>query len=375
MSWAGNVLGTTMESVYQIVGVFTVLAILITSIALRRKRSKASVLLLWAMVAAHVILGANVLLTEFCAVLVVYSIARSAPKQSFVALGVSIPLAAITAVLLMRPTVWVWILSIDAENALWSSPILLFWIPFAAVLIVGGVPYVIGAYLRSRGEVAQSAAALVETRAELAETSEIARLRADQARLARDVHDVVGHSLAVIIAQAEAARLSGQLAPAGSAALSHIADVARESLQDVRAVLASTGDSTASVAGRVGELDELIDGVRAAGYAVDAHTLGHVQPLPPEIEAVAYRSLQEMLTNALRHGSASHPVSVRQSWDNEVLIEVRNRVADAPSAVGGGAGIASMEGRLESVGGELDAYLDGDDFVARVRLPLRAVHV
>jgi signal transduction histidine kinase len=99
-----------------------------------------------------------------------------------------------------------------------------------------------------------------------------------------------------------------------------------------------------------------------------------VQPLPPEIEAVAYRSLQEMLTNALRHGTAGYPVSVRQEWGDDVLIEVRNRAASAPSAASGGAGIPSMESRLASIGGELDVHLDGDDFIATARLPIRAAH-
>ncbi len=153
------------------------------------------------------------------------------------------------------------------------------------------------------------------------QSREIAQLREDQARLARDVHDVVGHSLAVILAQAESAQyLEDADTQKLKQTMENIATSARSSLQDVRHVLTPSAAEQA----RPGSLDALIAGVNESGHEVVSSEVGTAQPLPPELEVVAYRVLQEMLTNAIKHGRRDEPVFVERHWEGELRIEVRN---------------------------------------------------
>ena len=259
-------------------------------------------------------------------------------------------------------------------------------VPLAGIAVLS-IPWLVGIALRfsDRATVSQAgqvAAEEVAVRAqrESEQAREIARLRDDQARLARDVHDVVGHSLAVILAQAE----SAQYAPDGDTeklkqTMATIATSARSSLQDVRHVLTSaSGEQPAAVAPR--PLDTLVEGVRASGHEVVSRELGTPQPMPPDLEVVAYRVLQEMLTNAIRHGNRDEPVFVERhwpdgSWAGELRIEVRNSLSTrgteqattdetqpltalgtsaASSPTDEGRGLEGMRRRLEACGGRLD---------------------
>jgi signal transduction histidine kinase len=132
----------------------------------------------------------------------------------------------------------------------------------------------------------------VEAEAERDQAEEIARLREDQARLARDVHDVVGHSLAVILAQAESAQFLEDADTTGlKRTMANIATSARSSLDDVRTVLATT-QGRPSGPPQQPDLEGLLDGVRASGHVVESTVVGTPQPLPPELEVVDFRVLQ-----------------------------------------------------------------------------------
>ncbi len=194
------------------------------------------------------------------------------------------------------------------------------------------------------------------------QAEEIARLREEQAQLARDVHDVVGHSLTVILSQADAAEYAED-PEALRETLARISSSARSSLDDVRQVLATTQPT---VGARTAALESLVDGVRASGHAVETREHGEARPLPPELDTVAYRVLQEMLTNAIKHGSRTTPIVVERHWEGELRLEVRNGVDAYPGVdleetqpiaarpAPGGQGVEGMRRRLESVGGRLD---------------------
>ncbi|MFN8190092.1 MAG: histidine kinase [Nocardioidaceae bacterium] len=356
-----------------------------------------------------------------------------------------------------RPlTVWLGGLSIPAVGvvaAWWSAgygipspPLVLdalrggYWpdIPVAQMFAWGltmlvplGLPFIVGLALRSTASsrasqvAAEESRDLAEARREEAEhaqqqAQEIARLREGQAQLARDVHDVVGHSLAVILAQAEAARTLPESDVAGMReAMGNVADSARQSLRDVRQVLSTTRTpGAAGSAARRGGLAELIEGVTAAGNDVRATVIGDPVPLPPELDQVAYRVLQEMLTNALKHGRPGGPVWVEQTWGgpfqpDELRLEVANIARDVtpptPPVAGldmtqpirpgetspvsseaapdtsitpappSGMGLVSMRQRLDAVGGRLALHRrpgpDGDVVTATAWLPLRAAEV
>ena len=250
----------------------------------------------------------------------------------------------------------------------------------AAVTLLG-VPWLVGLALRFRdrareSKVSQLAAEEEAARAELAaeQSREIAELREDQARLARDVHDVVGHSLAVILAQAESAQyLRDADTQKLKQTMENIATSARSSLQDVRHVLTPGGAEPA----RPGSLDALVAGVNEGGHEVVSSEVGTPQPLPPELEVVAYRVLQEMLTNAIKHGRRDEPVFVERRWEGELRIEVRNVIDDDEAAGSSpGQGLEGMRRRLESVGGRLDVRRRqepaGATFTASARVPVRS---
>lgn len=225
-----------------------------------------------------------------------------------------------------------------------------------------GIPWLVGLLNRGQAKTAESEQVAVvarngeqQAKAEREQAQEIAHLRADQARLAREVHDVVGHSLAVVLAQAE----SAQFLPAESTEehkrlLADIATTARQSLQDVRAVLGATRDGAFTTPLVTGGMDALIEGVRSAGSDVRSSMVDIPRPLPPERDAVAYRVLQEMLTNALRHGQRDAPITVEGHWDGQWRIEVANSYGPPDEEHTDGTGVEGMQRRLESVGGHLD---------------------
>ncbi|MFL1428161.1 MULTISPECIES: sensor histidine kinase [unclassified Nocardiopsis] len=253
----------------------------------------------------------------------------------------------------------------------------LFVAPIAALLL--GVPWLVGLAVRTARSAQASQQARVEAEQEAARSDEIARLRAEQTRLARDVHDVVGHSLAVILAQAESAQFRDLKDERMiQETLANIAATSRRSLNDVRSVLTSTSEGSQAEVPDSTDLNDLVEGVRTAGNDVESSVGGIPRPLPPEIHVVAYRTLQEMLTNALKHGRRGTGVRVGQHWDDGLYLEVENTVdTSAPDARDSpGLGQRGMVRRLESVGGWLSVgqkSADGEErYVARAWLPFRA---
>ncbi len=256
--------------------------------------------------------------------------------------------------------------------------------PFVVVLVaIAGftvlvVPWLTGLALRARAGQAVAEQARDEAESETRAVAEIAGLRAEQAQLARDVHDVVGHSLAVILAQAESAQfLPDDRLPEIRQTLTHVATAARQSLRDVRGVLASTRDGVPPPP--PGSWESLVDGVRATGQQVDLTQDGTPRPLPPELEVVAFRVLQEMLTNALKHGVREDAIVVDVHWADDLRIEVANATTQPVPGVDG-QGLDGMRRRLDGVGGRLDvrrrAHPDGGDgrllHTATAWVPVRA---
>jgi len=197
---------------------------------------------------------------------------------------------------------------------------------------------------------------------------------AERVRIARDMHDIVAHSLAVVIAQADGARYAAAAKPElAQEAMVTIAQTARAALSDVRMLLTQLrhrqGDGPQPT---LADLETLFAQVRQAGIEPRVT----VDPMPPgeppgSIQLAVYRILQEALTNALRHGEGD--VDVRLSWwADRVDVEVRNRAATAPSGPTGGHGLVGMRERAQLVGGTLNAQREGGFFVVRATLPIGA---
>jgi signal transduction histidine kinase len=178
-------------------------------------------------------------------------------------------------------------------------------------------------------------------------------------RIARDMHDVVAHSLAVVIAQADGARYAQKDNPdAMDATLATIAETARGALGDVRLLLAELrhrqGEGPQPL---LTDLDALFEQMRGAGLDLRIVTTGEEQPLPTGHQISIYRILQEALTNALRHGNRFEPVSVDMAWQGAgVVVRVDNPVASVPGRSDGfGHGVPGMQERAALVGGWLTA--------------------
>jgi signal transduction histidine kinase len=211
------------------------------------------------------------------------------------------------------------------------------------LLLVTLAPWAAGRLLHSRRELVR---ALEErNRALEAEQEALAELavRQERARIARELHDIVAHHLAVIVIQAGAGRLEGS-----GDRFAGIEATGREALVELERLVELLQ------AEHPGDLAALVGQARAAGVPLEYSP----SAIPAALRDVAYRVVQEALTNAMKHAPGS-AVTVRVSLgDGGVELEVRDAGAAAPSslaAAGAGHGLAGMRERVEAVGGRLEA--------------------
>lgn len=197
--------------------------------------------------------------------------------------------------------------------------------------------------------------------------------QARRARLARDMHDVVAHSLAIVVAQSEGARYTIDADPAAARdALGVIADTARDALTDVRTLLEQLRSDDVEVTRE--DRHRLLDRMRAAGMTLHTNESGdpHDADDAGAVERVAYRVLTEALTNALKYGDLSAPVEVDHDWTDGYRLRVVNTISDAPLAPGGaGHGIIGMAERAAQAGGTLTSTGDGDHWIVELAIPAR----
>lgn len=242
-----------------------------------------------------------------------------------------------------------------------------------AVLLASGfaflLAWVTGALVRTAHRAAANAAA--QRAAEEATVAEQERVR-----IARDMHDVVAHSLAVVIAQADGARYAAAQDPAAATqALATISSTARAALGDVRLLLTQLRHSQADgPQPTLADVETLYAQVRAAGVDLQVSVEPPPDGEPPAaVQLALYRILQEALTNALRHGADRRAV-VRFAWHpDQVELTVGNRrVIGAAPPSSAGHGLIGMRERAQLVGGTLSAQPEGDGFVVRASLPIGA---
>lgn len=192
-------------------------------------------------------------------------------------------------------------------------------------------------------------------------------------RIARDMHDTVAHSLAVVIAQADGARYARLVDPAAAEqALTTIAATARTALGDVRGLLGQLrhgrGDAPASEGA---DLERLLQQMREAGLDIDLRQSATPLQLGTGQQLAVYRIVQEALTNALRHGDATVPVTLAIDADaDSVRVTVRNRLRDGLRVERAGHGLVGMRERATLSGGSFAAGRDGDDWSVATWLPV-----
>ncbi|OKL54603.1 hypothetical protein BSZ39_03115 [Bowdeniella nasicola] len=204
---------------------------------------------------------------------------------------------------------------------------------------------------------------------------------AERNRIAREMHDIVAHSLSVMIAQADGGRYAAQAQPeAAVTALETIGQVGRDALSDMRKILGvlrgETGDESPRLPQPVdSDLDELITQMREAGLDISLVRIGVARPLPPGAGYAIYRICQEALTNCLKHAGPQASVTVVMQWLNssvELKVDDDGRGAGALSD-GKGQGLVGMRERAGIFGGSLSAGpRQGGGFRVHLQLPVPA---
>lgn len=200
----------------------------------------------------------------------------------------------------------------------------------------------------------------------------------ERARIARELHDVVAHSVSVMVVQAQAAQRLIDDGPSDlRQTLGSIETTGRQALVEMRRLLGvlRRTDADLSLAPQPGldNLDDLIGQIREAGLPVELRIEGEPEPLPPGVDLSAYRIVQEALTNTLKHAGPAHArVTVRYRND-EVELEVADDGAGNGTGGGSGQGLIGMRERVAIYGGVFESgRRNGDGYLVRARLPLDA---
>jgi signal transduction histidine kinase len=204
-------------------------------------------------------------------------------------------------------------------------------------------------------------AAIEQARRDLEHEAERAGA-AERRRIAREMHDVVAHSLAVVVGQAEGGRMLVASEPARAPeVLSTIAEQGRLALTEMRSllgVLREDDDASRTPQPGLEELDRVVDDVRRTGTAVELVVHGEPILLPPTADLAAYRVVQESLTNIVKHAPSGSRARVALDWSPRGLrirVEDDGAGAQAPDAEGPrGRGLLGMRERLALVGGRLE---------------------
>ncbi|WP_375400474.1 sensor histidine kinase [uncultured Amnibacterium sp.] len=258
-------------------------------------------------------------------------------------------------------------------------------------LLFAGLPWGAGLAIRLRIERVRD---LQARNAALAEQARRA-VADERARIARELHDVVSHAIAVTVLQARGSRrLVGRDDAAVRQALTAIEGTNTAALADMRRLLSllrntedientEEADSALEPLPTLDRLGDLIEQVRAAGVPVDLAVDGERLPVTPGIDLSAYRIVQEALTNVLKHSGPGARASVRVHYDiDDLRIEVDSSSARPPGSTGpagpggpagtGGHGLAGIRERVMVTGGTVQAGPTGGGWRVHASMPYLA---
>ena len=347
-SWPGSPMVNTLLA-----------ATIVVPVLFRRRYPLAALLLILAASAVQYANGGNAFQPFFAFILAFYAVAAHSELRRAVLGGV------IGAILVLGADVGK---LLEGESVGEVVP---------AWFFIAGV-WVFGRWMRNRGfqtrQLADRAARLEIEREEKAR----AAVAEERARIARELHDVVAHSVSVMVVQAQAAqRLTGdEQAPLRQQTLRSIETTGRQALVEMRRLLGVLRHTEAdlSLAPQPGldDLEDLIRQVRGAELPVELRVEGEAAPLPPGVDLSAYRIVQEALTNTLKHaGPAKARVTIRYRND-EVELEITDDGAGMGNGGGSGQGLIGMRERVAVYGGVFESGEHDGGYRVRARLPLDA---
>jgi signal transduction histidine kinase len=219
---------------------------------------------------------------------------------------------------------------------------------------------------------------LAEARAQTAEEAARRRSTEERLRIARELHDIIGHSLGTIAVQAGVGRhLMANEPEKAAEALDSIARVSRSSLDEVRAVVAALREDEADYHPTPGlaDLPDLVQTVRSTGLTVELTLPDDLEAIPRQTGAAVYRIAREALTNVVRHAHASAASVQVNHHDGRVEIAVQDNGSGSEAGrdptTSGGHGIVGMRERAEALGGRLTAGAStGGGFLVTASLPV-----
>lgn len=265
-----------------------------------------------------------------------------------------------------------------------TTPAQAYFIEVFFALTVVMIAYLIGAYQRRRTEFNQQELASVVERNRLLEiereqTAQIA-IAGERNQIAAETHDIVAHSLAVIVSQADGALMAAAGNPdAKHAALAQIAQTSREALDEIRgrvAQLRAGADGGAlelHPTRSLADLPALAESISRTGLDVDLDQQPIAQEIPPSVQLATYRIIQEALTNVIKHAGPGAEVQVVIGQDQQaVRLSVRDDGRGSATVNdGGGNGLLGMRERVAHFGGSLHAApAVGGGFEVVATLPL-----
>jgi signal transduction histidine kinase len=200
----------------------------------------------------------------------------------------------------------------------------------------------------------------------------------ERARIARELHDVVAHSITVMVIQARGGRRVLESEPSDAReAFAVIESTGQQALDEMRRLVGMlrSGDETLPLAPQpsLKELGTLVEQLRAAGLPVQVSVEGEPRDLPPGLELSAFRIVQEALTNALTHAGPARARVVLRYGADELELEISDDGPGTGASSGSGYGLVGMRERVDVYGGELEAGRRPEGgYALRVRLPLRS---
>jgi signal transduction histidine kinase len=324
-------------------------------------RRRAPVAVFWTVfglaILAAVAVGVRVegLYPELVIAVAVYTATRYGPRRQLVAIVAAIEIPAVI-LFIMDGLHWTALGFVSAG--------------LAATVLLGLVVSTRQAYLAALEERARRLERERDQQAQIATAAE-------RARIARDMHDIVAHNLAVMVALADGAALTATSAPERAADTMHkVSATGRQALGEMRRVLGLLREDAIGRTPQPGidDLDTLVEQVRAAGVRVSLTTDGVPGDWGPGGGLAVYRIVQEALTNTLKHAGPAATAHVRLLYrDGGVDLEVTDDGAQLPGAQAwsGGHGVAGMVERAKAYGGDVDAGPRTGEPGWRVRARLR----
>ncbi|MFJ3383233.1 MULTISPECIES: histidine kinase [unclassified Curtobacterium] len=343
------------------------------ALALRRLSPGLALTIAWVTAVFQMVSGQQPDLADAFIAGVVYTTSAYGSRRVRVAGLVSAIVGAITAAVYVGVRDYFQRLGLDTASPPAQESVQVTLAYLVVILALLLLPWLAGLVVRTRRAASMSREAQLLAERDAARADRAVAVEQERVRIARDMHDIVAHSLAVVIAQADGARYALRADPAvADQALGTISSTARRALGDVRELLgALRHEQGTAPTPDIDDIEQLVGEMRDVGLDVQVERRGDSAGLPTTTQLAVYRIVQESLTNAYKHGEHGTPVRTTLTYrPDTVEIDVVNRRADHGRAgPGTGHGLVGMRERATLSGGSMTAGPRGEDFAVAVRIP------